>query len=490
MHSVPDFIGRQVELDRLARLLDSPRAEIAVLYGRRRVGKTVLLERALAGRPALFFEALEDRPKKEQIAHFLYELRLQTAPEGAPATRATRTWKEAFMQLFKAIEKNPMPVVLDEFQWLANYRHEIIAELKYVWDRHFSKLRGQKFLLCGSVASFMIEKVLKSKALYGRIDAELEIAPFKLAETRQMLPGRGQDEILEAQMLTGGIPRYLKLLSEYPSIQLAMEELAFTRLGYFTKEYERIFVSHFGKHPNFEAIVRVLSGHPMGLYREELAQAAGIAAGGQLTTHLRDLKAAGFIGSAVPFNKDERTARAKYFLSDAYLRFYFAFIEPNLRTMTGGSRVSLFGEISRGGAYHAWIGHAFEYLCAQHADVIAHILGFSGIRFTVGPYFTPSSAPRLRGAGAVRRAEPGVQIDLLFDRPDRVLTVCELKYCDGPIGLEVIPEMKRKLRLLERVAGRKTLQPVLIVRDRASQDLIDSGYFYRIIEARQILMAN
>jgi uncharacterized protein len=478
VQSVADFVGRQAELDRLARLLDSPRAEIAVLYGRRCVGKTVLLERALAGRPALFFEALEDRPKKEQIAHFLYELRLQTGSKAASEARPPDTWKEAFMQLFQAIEKNPMPVVLDEFQWLANYRYEIVSDLKYVWDRHFSKLRGQKLLLCGSVASFMIEKVLKSKALYGRIDVELQIEPFKLAETRQMLPGRGQDEILEAHMLTGGIPRYLRLLSEYPSIQLAMEELAFTRLGYFTKEYERIFVSHFGKHPNFEAIVRALSNHPMGLYREELAREAEIAAGGQLTTQLRDLKAAGFIGSAVPFNKDERTARAKYFLNDAYLRFYFAFVEPNLRAMAGGSQVSLFGEISRSGAYYAWIGRAFEYLCTQHADVIAQILGFSGIRFSVGPYFARAQA-----------GEEGVQIDLLFDRPDRVLTVCELKYGEGPIGMEVIPEMKRKLRLLEPVAGRKTLQPVLIVRNRPSQALIDSRYFYRIIEARQMLMA-
>jgi len=138
----------------------------------------------------------------------------------------------------------------------------------------------------------------------------------------------------------------------------------------------------------------------------------------------------------------------------------------------------LFGEISRSGAYHAWIGRAFEYLCVQHADIIAQILGFSGIRFTVGPYFVPA-----------RSGEEGVQVNLVFDRPDRVITICECKYGDGPVGMEIVPEMKRKLRLLEPVAGRKTLQPVLIVRDRASQDLVDSGFFYRIIEARRILNA-
>lgn len=479
MSATQGFVGRALELEKLGRLLNSGSAEIGVLYGRRRIGKTLLLERALLGKQALFFEALEDRPKKEQIEHFLYELRQQTDPGSPAPPRLPRTWKEAFMLLFKAIEKKPVPIVMDEFQWMANYRHEIVADLKYVWERFFSKLPAQKLLLCGSIASFMILKVLKSKALYGRIGLELELLPFKLAETRQLLAQRGQDEILEAQMLTGGIPRYLKLVSAYPSIQLAMEELAFTRSGYFTKEYQRIFVSHFGKHPNFEAIVRTLSRHPLGLYREELATEAKLPIGGQLTTQIHDLKAAGFITSAVPFNKDERTARAKYFLNDAYLRFYFAFIEPNLKAMAAGSRVSLFGEISRSGAYHVWIGRAFEMLCTQHADIIAHLLGFSGIRFTVGPYFTPA-----------RAGEPGAQIDLVFSRPDRVVTVCECKYADRPVGLETIAEMKRKIRVLEPVAERKTIQPVLIVRDRASQDLIDSGFFYRIIEARQILMTD
>ena len=191
MPPAPAFIGRQLELGQLHRLLNSGSAGIAVVYGRRRVGKTLLLEHALASRDALFFEALEDRPKKEQIGHFLYQLRQQTDPGAAPPEPRPRTWKEAFMLLLRAIEKNPIPVVLDEFQWLANYRHEIVADLKYVWDRFFSKLPGQKLLLCGSIASFMIEKVLKSKAFYGRIDVELELLPFKLAETRQMLAGRG-----------------------------------------------------------------------------------------------------------------------------------------------------------------------------------------------------------------------------------------------------------------------------------------------------------
>jgi hypothetical protein len=109
---------------------------------------------------------------------------------------------------------------------------------------------------CGSVVSFLIEKVIKSSALFGRVNTEMELRPFKLAETAELLAGKGLDEILEAQMLTGGIPQYLQLLTEYPSIHLALQDLAFTPQGYFTHEYQRIFTSHFGKNPDFEAIVQ------------------------------------------------------------------------------------------------------------------------------------------------------------------------------------------------------------------------------------------
>src|SRR5262249_11056901 len=157
------------------------------------------------------------------------------------------------------------------------YRHEIVSDLKHVWDRYFSKLPGQKLILCGSIASFMVEKVIKSKALYGRVDTEIELTGFTLANTQQLLAGRGQDEVLEAQMLTGGISKYLRLLVPYPSIQLAMQDLALTRRGYLAMEYQKIFSSHFGRHPEFENIVNLLAEHPLGVFREQIAARIQVA---------------------------------------------------------------------------------------------------------------------------------------------------------------------------------------------------------------------
>jgi AAA+ ATPase superfamily predicted ATPase len=161
-------------LERLERFVRAPQPQIAVVYGRRRIGKSLLIQQALQGRAPLLFEALEERPKRDQLNHFMLQLRHLTGRNVRPLR-----WTEALLELFEAIKENPRPIVFDEFQWMANYRHELVSELKYVWDGFLAKLPGQKLILCGSIASFMVEKVLKSSALYGRIDIELEVPALR-----------------------------------------------------------------------------------------------------------------------------------------------------------------------------------------------------------------------------------------------------------------------------------------------------------------------
>lgn len=467
------FIGRKSELERLARFFRSPVPRIAVIHGRRRIGKSMLIRHALTDTQPLFFEALEERPKREQLEHFTRQLQRMT---GHAQTRALR-WADGFLQLHEAVHEHPVPIVLDELQWMANYRRDLVSELKYAWDGFLSQLPAQKLILCGSIASFMVEKVIQSSALYGRVEMEMEVRPFKLPETRQMLPGRGFEEVLQAHMLTGGIPKYLELLRDQPSVQLGMQALAFEPDGYFTREYERIFISHFGRNPAFESIIHTLADQPLGLMREDLAAKTGLPASGRLSEHLRDLESAGFLSADTPFHRGPDSREIKYFLCDAYLRFYFAFIHPNLKKIRAGQGANILAGMSGSGALNAWMGRSFEYLCLQHALEIARIVGFSAVDFTMGPYFVP---PRRGGT-------PGMQVDLVFDRADKVLTVCEMKYSARPVGIEVIANMKRKIDLLQPLARGKTIQPVLIVHERPSQDLLDQGYFYKIIEARELL---
>jgi uncharacterized protein len=320
---------------------------------------------------------------------FRWGFRMPLAEPGRP-----RRWTEALLQLHEALKDDPRPVVFDEFQWMANYRHELVSELKYVWDRFLSKLPHQKLILCGSIASFMVEKVLKSGALYGRIENQLGVPAFKLRETQQMLPGKGFDEVLHAHLFTGGVPKYLELLRDYPSIHLAVQDLAFKPDGYFTTEYQRIFVGHFGKNAAFETLVHALAAHPLGLMREDLSRKAKIAPGGRLSEHLRDLESAGFLSADTPFHRSTHSRQIKYFLHDAYLRLYFAFIHPNLKKIRGGQGDNILAGHSGSGALHAWLGRSFEYLCLQHALEISRIVGFSAVDFTMGPYFRPHALAR------------------------------------------------------------------------------------------------
>ena len=466
------FIGRKEELRLLNGIINSDRPAIGVIYGRRRIGKSELIKKAFEKQKALIFEGLENRPKQDQIDNFLFQLFYQTKKEFTE--KKVKSWREAFLLLYEELKLNPAHVVFDEFQWMANYRNEIVSELKPVWDMYISRIKGITLILCGSIASFMIDKIVKAGAFYGRTDLVINLKGFMLPDTKEMLKGKGIIEILEAQMLLGGIPKYLDIIREKSSIRIGMEELAFTETGYLTDEYERIFLSHFGRNPVYEKIVEVLARHSYGLFRQQISERAGIDLGGGLTTHIKNLESAGFISSATPFHKGHNSRLLKYNLSDAYLRFYFSFIRPNLKKIKSGIHTSMFGQITQSGSFKSWMGRSFEYLCIEHARRISEILGFSGIEFLFGPFFN-----------APKKGSPGVQIDLLFDRKDNVITLCEMKYSLSPVGTDIIEEVEKKFDILQNKFKSKTIQKVLISRSNATRDLTSSGFFYRIIRPEE-----
>jgi uncharacterized protein len=469
----PLFVGRRDELSAILAFLGRERPSVAVIYGRRRIGKSLLIGTALENRKALLFEGLENRPRRQQIEAFLFQLRRQSGE--IPASAKPATWREALMLLEPVLRASPACVVLDEFQWMANYRHDLISDLKMVWDQYLSGIPGVNLILCGSIASFMLSKVVRSSALYGRTDLQLRLDAFSLGEARDMLASRGLDEVIEAYLCLGGIPKYLELARDYPSVRMALERLAFTETGYFVEEYDRIFSSHFGHNGDFRRIVEALARHPQGLFRKELAMHADVELGGTLSRHLEDLESAGFIASTVPLTKSSDSRLIRYLLGDPYMRFYFAFIRPNLKRIRSRQEENLFARLAQTGRYYAWRGRAFEHLCMGHAKVLARILGFSGIEYSAGPYFRAPSRDAL-----------GFQVDLLFARGDNVLTLCEMKCVAAPVGLEIVGEVERKVRGLQEAFPRKTVQRLLVVHGEVSRELMNSGYFYRIVRSHEM----
>ena len=465
------FVGREKEIQKIATLSLSGQSHIGVLYGRRRIGKSALIRESLKGKKVLLFEGLEEQGKTDQLRNFSFQFCVQTGKK----IKKYKTWSEAFYALYQFVEKNPHHIVFDEFQWMANYRSGIVSELKMIWDQYLSHVQGTVLLLCGSIASFMIKKVVRSKALYGRTTLTIHLQGFSLSETQKMLGGKGCDETVQAYMLVGGVPKYLELLAGSSSIEVAMRELAFSPNGYLVEEFDRIFTSHFGASSEYQAILDRLARSPYGLFRNEIASAIGCESGGRLTSILYNLESAGFISHKHPFHSLANSKKSKYFLTDPYLRFYFEFIKPTIHRMNDKMEVDLFAEVRQTGAYYAWQGRSFEYLCMEHAHRIVQLLGFSGIKFEHGPFFESSA-----------KNKKGVQIDLVFNRADHVITLCEMKYSLAKVGKDVIDEVERKSEWLREKFPKKTIQKVLITKEGASSDLLASGYFYKVIEVEQL----
>ncbi len=466
------FVGRSEETASVRSAILAKQSKIALVYGRRRIGKTTLIRQAIGREPALFIEGLENRPTQAQIASFLDQVSHQLRRK----LPAVTTWQDALMELDQALASRRMVIVLDEFQWLANYRQELVSTLKMVWENHLSRKPGRTLILCGSIASFMTTKVLKSSAFYGRTDVVVHLQGFRLAETARMLKKRGVQEVLDAQCFTGGVPKYLELLSAAPSITLAMEQQAFRADGYFVEEYERIFTSHFGATSEFQRLIRALAASPYGLNRRDLAAKAGVDEGGMLSQRLYDLEAAGFISSQRPFDKGHESRLLRYHLSDPWVSFYHAFMRTRLRQIREGGRRDLFAALRQTGAFRSWMGRAFELVCMRHSDQIARIIGFEAIDYDVGPWFR-----------APRKGIAGVQIDLAYDRSDGVITLCEMKRQTAPLGRAVIAEVERKAEVLRQAYPRRTIQPVLVLDGPVSKEVAAAGYFFRIIQATEML---
>ncbi len=464
------FIAREKELRILRELSPLPESTLVALYGRRRVGKSSLVFEAFKNETIYSFEGIENRPKREQLANF--KVQFQEYWPGADLS-GVKSWYTAFTALFERIKHKGGVVLFDEFQWMANYRPPIVAELKAAWDRHYAQSRGIVIVLCGSVASFMVNKVVRSKAIYGRIHTTIHLKPFKLKETREYLSDRSLEEVLQVQMLVGGIPGYLKRLRPKGSVYLAIQELAFQEHGYFTSEFERIFVSQFGRSAIYEKVIRRLAKSTEGLSRVELVTPGTINDGKQLSTCLKDLEIAGLITAAASFHTLPKGKEKLYRLTDPYCRFYLSFIEPELSHILAGKERVFIGMINSP-RFHSWLGYGFENLCLEHRFELAKLMGFSDVDFRVGPYFSRR-----------RSHTKGIQIDLIYDRKDSVMLVCEIKFSDTPAGIEVVNKLKRNASLIPNPRN-KTLRFALITKVPPARSVQDQAFFSHVILANQL----
>lgn len=463
-----NFIGREFEFERLKKIFLSKEACIIVMYGRRRVGKTELLEQAFKDRNILKFEGIEGLNTTGQFANVMGQL-ARYAEEPLLAKTVIESWSEFFQLLAKYTEKGIWTIYLEELQWLANYEETLIAELKYVWDNFFRHNPQLILILCGSAPSFMIDHVLHSKALYNRSEHEFHLKEFTPVETKTFMKNRSNKEVMDAYLTVGGLPEYLKWMTTESSVFLSLCKNSFSTGGFFSHEYERIFTSSLSKNKHYKKIIDILSQRKF-MTRQELAKMLDMSSGGTLTHLLSDLEKSGFINCYHPFNLGDKTLLKRYSLSDNYLQFCFKFIKPLLANIENGAYNRNPQSAIKTDSYIKWLGFSFERFCRKYHYVIARILEFSGVNYRSGTFFN-------RGTD---RENPGYQIDLLFERADNVYTICEIRYLQDKVGQNVIAEMEKKLALFPNIE-KKTIHKVLICNAGAEEALINSGYFDAII---------
>jgi predicted AAA+ superfamily ATPase len=466
------IVGRVAEQQRLRAILGSSEAELVALYGRRRVGKTFLI-RELFG-DQIYFEVTgeKDQAATVQLDRFVREISRVFYDDRPLASCAS--WSEAFERLSAAVEdvarrnpRKPIVVFLDELPWMATHRSGLLQALDHAWNARLSKIRVLRFIVCGSAAAWMLDKLVFAKGgLYNRITQRIVLRPFSLAETAAFLHSRGvklpRQQIALLYMAIGGVPHYLKQVQRGRSVTQIIGELCFGRDGLLRDEFTTLFQSLFSEPHTHLAIVRVLAAHGSGLSQDQLAARAGLSSGGRLKQYLHELETSGFIARFTPFGR--RKKETVYRLIDEYSSFYLRWIDGAPSTALRGDGARYWHAKARSPAFWAWAGHAFERLCFKHVDRIVDRLGLTSIGVTASSF---RYAPAKAKSRAISTAGPaqGMQIDLLLDRDDGIITVCEMKYTDKPfvIDRKGARELGEKLSVFETVTKTKKAVQLVIV---------------------------
>ncbi len=430
------IIGRAREQEILRELVHSKKSEFIAIYGRRRVGKTYLIKNLMDSLPCTFFHVtgLQKGLLKDQLEEFAKQV--GTAFYQSPSITPRTRWRDAFEDLTQAISKIPKEkkVVLffDEFPWMATPRSKLLTVLELYWNRYWVFDDRIKLIICGSATSWIIEKIINNKGgLHNRVTRTIYLNPFSLHETERFLKENQihltRRQILDLYIVCGGIPLYWSFIRKGCSAHQCIDELCFQKDGPLVKEFERLFESLFDDAKPYMDLVRIIAKHRYGIGQAELITKSKLPDGGSTVRRLHQLEEAGFITSLVPYGHKDRGIY--YLIDDEYSLFYLYWIEPNLKTILKKSRNQGFwlSQSSRP-AWKSWAGLSFESICYKHIDQIRHALN-------IDPGSTIST---WRYSPKLKDEQEGAQVDLLFDRPDGAITICEIKCSDSPFALDKV----------------------------------------------------
>jgi AAA+ ATPase superfamily predicted ATPase len=444
------IIGRLNEKAKLERAFKSPDPEFISIYGRRRVGKTHLVREFFGDN--IFFEivGIHNVSLRDQLDNFSQALGKSMGIGIQP--KQPVSWAEAFGQLEQFLEsssqkkrKGKRVVFLDELPWLNTPRSKFLASLEHFWNSWGSRQRDLLLVVCGSAASWMIQKIIRAKGgLHNRLTDSIALQPFTLCEAKEYLESRGVTgltlfQIVEIYMVMGGIPHYLKQVENGLSSAQIIDRTCFASHGSLRHEFEKLYSSLFNESEQHLKIVKTLSTKRKGMTRSDIIKSIGLHSGGTVSHRLEELEESGFIQSLVPFGKTSKDTL--YRLSDEYTLFYIFWIRNLGRRSPGeGHWLTLQNSPRR----RAWAGYTFENICIKHLQGLKKALGISGVETAAASWIHHAQS---------KSEIPGAQVDLVIDRRDQTINLCEMKFSESTFMIDkrYAKDLRRKIDVFRKV---------------------------------------
>lgn len=433
------LIGRKVEVKRLRSFLKSHKSEFVAVYGRRRVGKTFLIRKAFNNEFSFQLTGLANVSMKQQLSQFHATLfkhasRLNWEPQAAT------DWFIAFRQLAEYLEKLPKEekklIFLDELPWLDTRNSKFISGLEHFWNSWASARDDIVLIVCGSAASWMLKHLIKNRGgLHNRITDRIKLNPFTLEETETFLQSKNaiynRYQTLLLYMAFGGIPFYLDFIKAEKSAMQNINDLCFHPDAPFRLEYESLYASLFNKHQRHIAIIEALAKKGKGLTRNDLLSQTKLSDGGGFTRILKELEESNFIRRYKNFGKKQN--EGLYQLVDLFSLFYLKFIKN-----TDEDDHEFWLNTIETPTFFTWSGYAFEMVCLHHVPQIKKALGITGVQTSVSNWHSQEA-----------------QIDLVIDRKDQTINLCEMKFSVNPflIDKKYSANLKNKIGSFRQVTN-------------------------------------
>ena len=438
------IVGRITEQTKLKEAFENDNSELIALYGRRRIGKTFLIREFY--KTSIVFEVtgLFDGNMNDQLENFTKELKKRTKKSELDVPNS---WLDAFTKLEGYIDslkgEKKKVIFIDEFPWIATAKSKFLMAFENFWNTYCTKRDDLIVVICGSAASYMVQKIINNKGgLHNRISRKIRLLPFNLHETELFLTKNGltytRYDIIQIYMAVGGIPHYLEKLQKGLSVPQNLDTLCFSKDGLLNDEFNQLYVSLFDNSERHMKIIKTLASSNKGFTRNELIDKSGIPSGGDFSLKLEELIESGFV-TEYPYYQNKKQLTL-YRLSDEYSKFYLKFINNN---KNGGK--GTWQRFCTSQSYVSWSGFVFETLCLKHVYQIKKSLRIDAIYSTSSSWFNENA-----------------QIDLLIDRDDNVINLCEMKFYNAPYTIDKKYYLNLKNKISELKKDTNTRKNIFI----------------------------